>query len=342
MKTMREILNIQQQLVPDLTDVLKKRYTILRHIQLMGVAGRRSLAAALGLTERVLRSETDFLKAQGLVEIDSSGMRISPSGRELLDAMEPAARELFGLSEMEEALRKKFGLKSVTVVPGDSDSSPLAKKELGRAGAAVIRRVVRDNDIVAVAGGSTMAETAEWLSASFPVKNVTFVPARGGLNESVELQANTIVSTMAKRTNGLYQLLHVPDNLGEEAYQSLMQEPGIREVVASIRKARVIVHGIGDAERMARRRKMEPRAIEALKEAGAVAEAFGFYFDKSGRMVYRMPTIGLRLEDIERTETVIAIAGGRSKGEAIAAVMLFGHEDMLVTDEAAARVMLGL
>lgn len=338
---MREVLHIQEQLIPDLTDVLKKRYTILRHMQLMGVAGRRTLAAALDMSERVLRSETDFLKAQGLVEISSGGMRVSPSGRELLDAMEPMVKELFGLSEMEEALRDRFGLKSVTVVPGDSDSSPYAKKELGRAGAAVLRRVMRDNDVVAVAGGSTMAETAEWLSTSVPMKDVTFVSARGGLNESVDLQANTVASTMAKRTGAHYRLLHVPDHLSEEAYQSLMQEPNIREVVTVIRKSRIIVHGIGDAERMARRRKMEPQAIEALKQAGAVAEAFGFYFDKDGKVVYRMQTIGLRLEDIERTETVIAIAGGRSKGEAIAAVMLFGHEDMLVTDEAAARVILG-
>ncbi|MNR64281.1 putative sugar-binding domain protein [compost metagenome] len=49
-----------------------------------------------------------------------------------------------------------------------------------------------------------------------------------------------------------------------------------------------------------------------------------------------MSTAGLRLEDIMETEVVIAIAGGRSKGEAIAAVMRFGHDDMLVTDEAAA------
>lgn len=339
---MREVLNIQQQLIPDLTDVLKKRYTILRHMQLMGVAGRRTLAAALGMSERVLRSETDFLKAQGLVEIDSGGMRVSLTGRELLEAMEPLVKELFGLSEMEEALRKRFGLQSVTVVPGDSDTSPYAKKELGRAGAAVLRRLVRDDDVIAVAGGSTMAETAEWLSTSVPMKGVTFVPARGGLNESVELQANTVASTMAKRTGGNYRLLHVPDHLSEEAYQSLMQEPNIREVVSVIRQSRIIVHGIGEAERMAKRRKMEEGAIRALKEAGAVAEAFGFYFDKDGRVVYRMPTIGLRLEDIERTEKVIAIAGGSSKGEAIAAVMLFGHEDMLVTDEAAAKAMLNL
>jgi central glycolytic genes regulator len=34
--------------------------------------------------------------------------------------------------------------------------------------------------------------------------------------------------------------------------------------------------------------------------------------------------------------TVIGVAGGRSKSEAIASVLKHGHEDVLVTDEAAA------
>ena len=37
-----------------------------------------------------------------------------------------------------------------------------------------------------------------------------------------------------------------------------------------------------------------------------------------------------------RTETIIGIAGGQGKGKAIHAVLKFGHEDILVTDEAAA------
>jgi central glycolytic genes regulator len=49
-----------------------------------------------------------------------------------------------------------------------------------------------------------------------------------------------------------------------------------------------------------------------------------------------MQTVGLRLEDIVNTEVVIGVAGGKSKGEAIAAIIRFGHNDVLVTDEAAA------
>ena len=54
------------------------------------------------------------------------------------------------------------------------------------------------------------------------------MPARGGLGESVDMQANTIASIMAKKTGCQYRLLHVPDHLGEEAYQSFIQDPQIQ------------------------------------------------------------------------------------------------------------------
>lgn len=337
---MRSVLDIQKQLLPDLMDIMRKRYTILHHIMISRVVGRRTLASSLDMTERVLRSEVDFLKAQGLLEIESYGMRVSPAGQQLLEAMEPMVRELFGLSELEDQIRRRFGIEQVVIVPGDSDTSPFAKIELGRAGAAAVRKMASKEGVIAVTGGSTMAEVANHLNPSPALKASLFVPARGGLGESVDFQANTIASTMAKKTGGHYRLLHVPDHLGEEAYQSLIQEPNIQEIIGVIRHARMLVHGIGEASLMAKRRKIDNAVIEELKQEGAVAEAFGYYFDASGTVVHKMPTVGLKLEDIQQTEVVIAIAGGRSKGHSVAAVMRFGYDHVLVTDEAAAQVML--
>ena len=93
---MRPMIELQQQLVPDLMEVMKKRYFILRHVMLSDSVGRRTLAGALGMTERVLRAETDYLKAQGLLDIHVSGMRISEQGRKLVSEMEPLFQELFG------------------------------------------------------------------------------------------------------------------------------------------------------------------------------------------------------------------------------------------------------
>ncbi|GBG09063.1 central glycolytic genes regulator [Paenibacillus agaridevorans] len=303
---------------------------------LAGTVGRRTLAGELSMTERVLRAETDFLKEQGLLEIGTAGMSISEEGRTLLERLEPLYNSMFGLSELEERIKSYFGLSQVIVVPGDSENSMQAKRELGKAAGQVLREALKPTDVVAVTGGTTIAQVANQLATSTALKSVRFVPARGGLGESHDYQANTIASTMAKRTGGQYRLLHVPDHLGEEAFASLMQEPNIQELVEVIRSARIVVHGIGDAMVMARRRKLEQAMVDEIAEEGALAEAFGYYFDRSGAVVHKMQTIGLRLDDIVKTEVVIAVAGGKDKGEAIAAVMRFGHNDVLVTDEAAA------
>lgn len=339
---MRTIIEMQKQLLPDLMEILKKRYTILHQILLSDVIGRRTLAVSLNMTERVLRAETDLLKAQGLIEIENIGMRISDSGRKLLEGLEPVVKEIFGLSILEEKIRKAYGLRKVIIVSGDSDTSPLSKKELGRAGARALLGVMGSQDVVAVTGGSTIAEVAEQLNppAGLSLKQSWFVPARGGLGESLEIQANTIASGMAKRVGAGYRLLHVPDLLGREAYDSLVNDPNIHDIVEMIREARIIVHGIGDAMEMARRRKLEESMVKELQKEGALAESFGYYFNENGVVVHKMLTLGLRLEDIMRTETVIGIAGGKSKAKAIHAVLQFGHEDILVTDEAAADEIL--
>jgi len=64
---MVSFIEIQKRLLPDLLTVMQKRYYILQYIKNMQPVGRRSLAVSLGLTERVLRSEVEFLKDQQLV-----------------------------------------------------------------------------------------------------------------------------------------------------------------------------------------------------------------------------------------------------------------------------------
>lgn len=335
---MRNLLDIQKQLLPDLMETLKRRYTILHQIMLSDIIGRRTLAASLDMTERVLRAETDLLKSQGLIEIESVGMRISASGRRLIDLLEPVVKSLFGLDELEEKIRATYGLNKVIVVPGDCESSPFTKRELGRAGAKALLSVLRSDDIVAVTGGSTLADLADQLAPplSLSYKNAWFVPARGGLGESMEIQANTIASTMAKRVGANYRLLHVPDLLSGDAYQSLALDSNIGEIVQTIRSSRIIVHGIGDAIEMTRRRKLDEATVAEIQGDGAVAESFGYYFNEEGQVVHTMLTMGLRLEDIMRTEIVIGIAGGKPKAKAIHAMLRFGQEDILVIDEAAA------
>ena len=66
-RLMNNFLKIQQKLIPQVVEIMTKRYSILRQIYLCETIGRRSLAGVLKLSERVIRSETEVLREQGLM-----------------------------------------------------------------------------------------------------------------------------------------------------------------------------------------------------------------------------------------------------------------------------------
>ncbi len=171
-------------------------------------------------------------------------------------------------------------------------------------------------------------------------RDVVVVPARGGLGEEVELQANTIAAAIAKQLGATYRMLHVPDDLGEEAMSTIAMEPKIKELIELIRSARIVLHGIGTAEEMARRRGLPKEQVAILEERQAVGEAFGYYFDREGKIVFTTSSVGIRLEDLANVDLVVAVGGGRSKAEAALAVLSTQHQDVYITDEGAAREML--
>ena len=67
----QEILELQRKIVPELVEVLEKRYNVLRTIYYNQPIGRRMLANELNLGERVVRNEIDLLKSQNLIRIKS-------------------------------------------------------------------------------------------------------------------------------------------------------------------------------------------------------------------------------------------------------------------------------
>lgn len=88
-----------------------------------------------------------------------------------------------------------------------------------------------------------------------------------------------------------------------------------------IQGANCVIHSIRRALPMAVRRKMTEDEILMLKQSGAVAESFGYFFNQEGQIVYKTPRIGLKLSQLQNVPYMFAIAGGKSKAKAIAAYM---------------------
>jgi central glycolytic genes regulator len=340
---MLDELKMIEAVAPDLLDVMQERFHILRNIYWMQPIGRRSLSDSMGITERVLRTETDFLKQQQLINTSKSGMTLTEKGLEVYQGLETVMNQLLGMHQIEKEISQYFGIHRCIVVAGNSDLQEKVLYEFGDVLTESLDLLLPEgNNIIAVMGGTTMAVTAEHMGILETEKRHNlFVPARGGIGEAMSVQANSVSAVMASNTGGHHRALYVPEQLSSETYKSLLQEPSIQEVLTLIEQSNCVVHSIGRALHMAARRKMSDEEMVMLKQNNAVAESFGYFFDEEGEVVYKIPRIGLQLKDLQKIPNVVAIAGGKTKAKAIHAYMKNApQQTWLITDEAAANEIL--
>lgn len=336
---MKALLNIQKKLYPEIVKKMRHRYIILHTIHIFQPLGRRTLAEKLNDTERIVRSEIDFLQTQNLIEVTSKGMYITKEGKLVIDEFAPMIHEMMGIGKLEKRLQKQLQVDEVIVVPGNSDNHDLIKQTMGKVCIQYLKKHLHAHETIAVTGGTTMEAVANAMVPFSEAETCLYVPARGGLGEKVENQANTIASDMAMKADGAYRLLYVPDPLSESSYQMMIKEPSIVETLDVIHGADIVLHGIGDALTMANRRRTPQTVVNKIRENNAVSEAFGYYFDQAGNVVHQVKTLGIQLEDLPTTKCVIAVAGGQSKAKAITSYFKRGKSNLLITDESAAKAI---
>ncbi|MFC6294502.1 sugar-binding transcriptional regulator [Lactiplantibacillus daoliensis] len=332
-----------EAIAPDMVEMLSRRYLVLRTINWMAPVGRRLLAQTLDVSERTLRTETDTLRKLDLISANKSGMQVTQQGKDVLLGLSQFMDELMGIRQKERQLAQRFNIKRCIIVSGDSDRQLKVIGTMGEEVNQLLQRLLPEGDsIIAVMGGHTMEHVANNLTNKLASKRqLLFVPARGGVGESVAIQANTIASQMAEHTGGKFRSLFVPEQVSERTYEPLLKEPSIQEVLGIIRQANVVIHSVGDAVSMAHRRNMSEDQIKVLRQREAVGEAFGYFFDKDGNVVYRIPRIGLQIGELANMEIILAVAGGASKATAIEAYMKIAPKrTCLITDEGAANLIL--
>ena len=339
---MKEILKLEMKIVPELVEVLEKRYYILRTIYYNQPIGRRILANQLNLGERIVRTEISLLKEQGLIEINTPGMTVTSSGEEIVNNLKDFIHEIRGLSEIETQLKGLLNLRQVIIVPGDVEENPTVLKEIGKACSNYVKDIIKDNDIIALTGGSTLKEVIEAFPRLNNFSNILVVPARGGMGRKVETQANTLAALLAEKLNGSYKLLHIPENLSPDILDSLLKEKNIKEVIDCIHHADILIYGIGHAKEMAVKRGASDAEIERLNKLGAIGEAFGCYFDKNSNVVSQTAPIGINISESTKINVHSAVAGGKMKVESIISTQRNNTNGILVTDEAAGRKMLAI
>ena len=336
-------LEMIERIAPDMMQTVGSRYRILRTIYWMQPVGRRTLAQKMDISERTLRTETDLLKHLNLINANKSGMSLTSEGFEVYEGLEKFMAVYSGNRVKERELATKLGIARCIIVAGDSEQEVKVLERFGPIVSDILVAKLPDGDnTIAVMGGTTMGTVARTMEkVETDSRHVLFVPARGGVGETINIQANSISGMMAEKTGGDFKPLYVPEQVSPETYEYLLHEPSVQSVLKLIENANCVIHSIGEAMHMAKRRSMSDDDLNMLEEEKAVAESFGYFFNQQGEVVHKIPRIGLQLKDLKTIPYVIAVAGGESKANVIEAYIKNAPEQTwLITDEGAANQIL--
>src|SRR5699024_2578425 len=142
---MKELVQLQKSIYPDLIEQVQQRYSILYTVFLFNLIGRRGIITRKGLPERFVRNEIRLQKQEEFINEGTKGVDITEEGKSIVIALQPFIHELKGLAFLEEKLEEKMLVGKVVVVSGDSETDEVVKQELGRATVNYLKEVIHED-----------------------------------------------------------------------------------------------------------------------------------------------------------------------------------------------------
>lgn len=251
---------------------------------------------------------------------------------------EPAA-----CAALEDRLIRQHGLRSCLVAPDlGLEEEPFAA--VGAASARLLHGLLGELDggLIGVGKGRSLTAMVEHLPR-LPRPDLRFVSISGSLTRNLSANPFDVIHRLVERTGGEGYFLPVPYIAGDAAERELLlQQRSVRELMALAGRADLYVIGVGALVQDAHVRQVGmvgEAQLRRLDELGAVGDLLGSFIDRRGHPVdseLNAMAVGLGLEQL-RGKRVVAVVGGRDKGDAIGAALQTGVITDLVCCESAAR-----
>lgn len=249
-------------------------------------------------------------------------------------------------------LEERFGLDLCVVARGRSRSA-VASSEIAALAAATLEELISPEETIGVAWGSTVAAVVDALR-DVRVPGVRVVQLAGGSPRlGSGLDPSETARRLAARVNGSLFPLYAPAVVETPDLRSaLLREPDLKETVSLFDRVSLALIGIGAFGRqgaggdsaLVAAGILTARHIGELRGQGAVGNLVLAPFTSDGTFLpseLSQRVVAITPDQIRAVPRVLAVAGGAAKARAIAGALATGVVKMLVTDEAAARKIVG-
>lgn len=249
--------------------------------------------------------------------------------------------------ELERDLERKYGLRTVRIVP-EAEDSVTQRRWLGQVAAGTLQEMVRKDSIMAVSWGQTLRAMADSLQGEASVTGMKTVALIGGLHNAAQgTNPYEVAELVGQFFNAPARALYAPVYVrNAETAAGLISDTGLNEALDMARRASLVVFSVGSLSEkatMLRLGYVNATEKEFLETRGAVGDIACRWIDAEGAPVELPPTIhpiGITLSDLRNIPERLLIAGSQSKRDAILASLRGGYATHLITDEGVAAYLL--
>lgn len=286
---------------------------------------QEAIAQQLGFTRKKVNRILNDARTNGFVQISIN----SPYG---------------ACMELEAALREKYRLREVIVVPTASPDTDV-RTIVGAAAGKYISDKLPEGATLGIYWGGTINAAAQNIEHRQGANN-TVVLMCGGLSKSTHINPYDNASLISRALDATCYYMTAPLIAESEGIRlALIGSEPIRTVLKMVEQvdiALLTAKDLTDQSTALRHEVISPETCEALRQAGAVGDICGHYLDAVGNPVEHpiaRCVINPALEQIRRIPQIVLAAGGTHKAPIVRAAILAGLCHVLITDEKAAQVL---
>jgi deoxyribonucleoside regulator len=284
---------------------------------------------------------------------DMTGVNRTAISRMLSEAREQGVVDIkvnypWSSRRLEEALQCNFGLKAARVMVTDHETHDEMLRGLGVLAAGYFNQILQDGMVVGISWGSALYQMIQALQPmnGENVEVIQLIGATG--SESMLTDGPLLAQFLAQRLNSSCRYLHAPLVVASQLVRdSLLQDRVIRETLNRAADASIALVGIGsinaDLYSLKRAGYIEEPERQKIETTGIVGDVCGHHYTLQGEcpnIDINQRIVAIDVKTLSAIPSVIAVAGGIQKGDAILGALRAGFINVLVTDMETAEYLL--
>ena len=252
-------------------------------------------------------------------------------------------------TDLESRIEAEFELEEALVVDFDGrQSEEMLRRQIGAAAAEYLMRTLQPGDAVGLAWGTTLEAMVQSMPRR-PTENVRVIQTLGGIGPpDHEAYAASLARRLAALLGAASVLLPAPAIVANTAVRdALRADPHVQAALHQLDALDLIFVGIGSLASNAvltDGQSLPAGSYDELQRAGAIGDIALRFFDASGRFVRTSlddRILGITADQLRRHGRVVAVAGGKTKVQAIRAALKARAVNVLITDQTTARALVG-